>query len=343
MSRVRVGLTGLTFSLAVAAVALVVSRADAQDKQGFGPKLEAGKSFYQKTQTVVSQIIGVQGQNLTQKQESTFYFKWTPEKQDGEKWVLKQKVEGLFMSIDISGNPIVYDSAKVEPAGSAGNPGLLDFFKNLVGTEFTVTINTKTWAVEKVDGKDELAKKLGAGSPQMDSLLKKILTDDAVKQMADPSFGLLPDAPKAAGEKWERKSTLSLGPVGAYDLKYDLTFKGKDNDKKHLDRVEIAPTVGYKAPPADGGEGFLFKVKGGNMDSKPLDADQKASYFLYNPNNGRLEQALISLKLEGKLNVSIGNQDTPVEVQQKQTTLIETQDTPFPAGQGSPTPPAAKK
>jgi hypothetical protein len=339
VSRVRVGVAGL-FLAAMAVVALVASRADAQEKQGFGLKLEKDKAFYQKTQTVVAQIIKVQGQDLTQKQESTFFFKWTPEKIEGDKAVLKQKVEGLFMSIDISGNPIIYDSAKKEPAGSASNPGLMDFFKNLEGTEFTVTINTKTWTVEKVEGKEELAKKLGAGSAQMDSLLKKILTDDSLKQMADPTCGLVPDAPKASGEKWEKKTTLNLGPVGSYDVKYDFTYKGKDATLKHLDRVEIAPTITFKAP-TDSTDGLLFKVKAGTMETKALDPDQQPSALLFNSALGRIEKATISLKMEGELQVGIGGQDTKVALSQRQTTIIEQQNDPFPPGPGSPTP--AKK
>ncbi len=338
MSRVRVGLAGL-FLAAAAVTALVASRAEAQDKQSFGIKLEKDKAFYQKTQTVVAQIIKVQGQDLTQKQESTFFFKWTPEKQDGDKWVLKQKVEGLYMSIDISGNPIIYDSAKKEPAGSASNPGLMDFFRNLEGTEFTVTLNTKTWTVEKVEGKDELAKKLGAGSAQMDSLLKKILTEDSLKQMADPTAGLVPTEPKAANDKWERKSVLNLGPVGTYDVKYDFTYKGKDEKLKHLDRVDISPTVTYKSPTDN--EGLLFKIKSGTMETRPLDPDQTPSVLMFNSALGRIEKATISLKMEGNLQVGIGGQDTKVELSQRQTTTIEQQNDPFPPGPGSPTP--AKK
>lgn len=339
MSRARVGVAGL-FLASMAVVALVVNRADAQDKQSFPLKLEKDKAIYQKTNTEVAQIIKVQGQDLTQKQQSTFFYKWTPEKIEGDKATLKQKVEGLFMSIDISGNPIVYDSAKKEPAGSASNPGLMDFFKGLEGTEFTVTLNTKTYAIEKVDGKEELAKKLGAGSAQMDSLLKKILTEDSLKQMADPTAGLLPDAARAVGDKWERKSTLNLGPVGSYEVKYDCTYKGKDEKLKHLDRIEVNPTITFKAP-TDSTEGLLFKIKSGNLESKPLDPHQEKSVILYNSALGLIEKATISLKLEGELNVSIGGADAKVAITQLQTTTVEQQNTPFPPGQGSPTP--AKK
>jgi len=294
----------------------------AQDKQTFQLKLEKDKSFYQKMKTDVTQIIKVQGQDLTQKQDSEFFFKWTPEKHDGDKWTIKEKIEGLKMSIDISGNPITYDSTKTDQPGSAGNPGLMEFFKNLVGAEFTVTLNTKTWKVEKVDGKDDFIKKLGAGSTQMDSLLKKIMTDDALKQMADPTFNLIPDAPKAVNDTWEKKQNLSLGPIGTYEVTYKFTYKGKDPMRKDLDRVEVEPTLTYK-PPAESTEGLLFRIKSGTITSQKPDQGQPPSVVLYNPTTGRIEKATISLKLRGELTVTIGGTDTKVELDQTQTTTIE--------------------
>ena len=345
MTRVRLGVAAL---LAAALGATSV----AQDKQGFALKLEKDKAFYQKMKTEVTQIIKVQGQDLTQKQDSTFYFKWTPEKQDGDKWTLKQKIEGLAMSIDISGNPISYDSTKKDAPGSAGNPGLMDFFKNLEGAEFAVTLNSKNWAVEKVDGKDEFVKKLGAGSQQMDSLLKKILTDDALKQMADPTYGLVPDAPKAVGESWDKKQTLNLGPIGTYEVNYKLTYKGKDPAQKELDRIEVAPTLSYK-PPTEATDGLLFKIKDGKMEAKPIDpADQlPPSVVLYNPATGRIVKATISLKLRGELTVAIGGTDTKVELEQRQTTSIDSSNDPLlpgaaaapAAGAGTPPPKPPEK
>ena len=320
VSRVRMcvaALLGVTIGAAVSA----------QDKSKFDLKLEKDKAFYQKMKTDVNQVIKVQGQDLTQKQDSTFYFKWTPEKQEGDKWVLKQKIEGLDMSIDISGNPINYSTTKKDAPGAAGNPGLMEFFKSLEGAEFTVTLNTKDWKVEKVDGKDEFVKKLGAGSPQMDSLLKKIMTDDALKQMADPTYGLVPDQPKAVNDSWEKKQTLSLGPIGTYDVTYKFTYKGKDPTQKHLDRIEVAPTLTYK-PPTDASEGLLFKIKSGDLKTvAPSPSDPNPlppSVVLYNPATGRVEKATISLKLKGDLTVNIGGTDTKVELEQTQTTTVET-------------------
>jgi len=332
VSRIRLGVAAL---LCVALGATVT----AQDKATFAIKLEKDKAFYQKMSTTVTQIIKVQGQDLTQKQDSTFFFKWTPDKQDGDKWVVKQKVEGVVMSIDISGNPITYDSTKKDQPGSAGNPGLMDFFKNLDGSEFAVTLNTKDWKVEKVDGKDEFVKKLGAGSTQMDSLLKKIMTDDALKQMADPTYGLIPDGPKAVNDTWEKKQTLNLGPIGSYDVTYKFTYKGKEPGKT-LDRIEVAPSLTYKAP-TEAADGLLFKIKAGTLESKPLDAGQKPSVVLFNATTGRIESATISLKLKGDLTVTIGGTDTKVELEQTQTTTVDGSNDSLLPGATPATPPTA--
>src|SRR5262245_27101275 len=107
---------------------------------GLSVKDKDGKfvPYYQEMSTEVGQHIKVQGQDLQQQQKSLFYYQWTPIKEekvkegneDVTKWTLKQKIEGLKMNIDISGNPINYDSTKADAPGSAGNPGLLEFFKN---------------------------------------------------------------------------------------------------------------------------------------------------------------------------------------------------------------------
>jgi hypothetical protein len=318
VSRVRLG-------VAAALCALIGATVSGQDKQKFEPKFEkdpAGqfKPFFVKTKTDVVQQIKVQGQDLTQKQDSTFYFEWRPLKQEGDKWVLKEKVEGLRMSIDISGNPIVYDSTMKEAPGSAGNPGLMDFFRNLEGSEFTVTLG-KDFKVEKVEGRDEFVKKLGAGSPQMDNLLKRVMTDEALKKMCDPTFDLIPDQPKAPGETWEKKATLPLGPVGSYDVTYKFTYKGKDEKEKDKDKIEVDTTLAYKAP-AEGADGLLFKIKSGDLKS----TNPEKGVILYDPKAGRVSKATIKIKLGGSLQVVIGGSETAVELNQELTTTIETDD-----------------
>ncbi len=301
------------------------------DGKTFAFKFEKDKKFYQEVTTNVIQVIKVQGQDLTQNQSSTFYFEWTPLEEKDGKWTVKQKVEGLRMTIDISGNLISYDSTKAD-SPTAGNPGLSEFFKNLVGSEFTATID-KAFKVEKVDGKKEFIAKLGSGSPQMDNLLNKIMTDDALKQMCDPTLGVTPDAPKKAGDSWEKKSVLNLGPIGTFDVTYKFKFVGPDAAQKDMDKIEVETALVYNAPKEDpAAGGLLFRIKEGKLTQPtpaPGEPPAPKGTILYNTKTQRVESADITLKLKGELTVAIGGTDTKVELNQEQKTSLKTRDTTF--------------
>jgi hypothetical protein len=316
--RVRLGmLAGL--------LAAMASVAAAQDtKQSFETKFEKDKPFYQKLTTKVDQQLKVQGgSEVPLKHEQTFYFKWTPVSQDKDgTWTAKMAIEGVQFKMDIAGQTIDYDSTNPNPPGAAGNPGLAEFFKNLVGSELTVKFG-KNMAVEKVDGRDELQKKLAAVNPQMEAVLKTVLTDEAIKEMTDPSAGITPPAPQPLNGTWEKKSTLSLGPIGSYDRTFAYTYKGKDPEKKDRDRIEVKPTLTYK-PPTGSGEGLPFRIKGGKLETKEV----KQGLVLYNPKSGKVEQVRINLVLTGDLDVVIGSADSKVSLNQDQRTELDTSDSP---------------
>jgi hypothetical protein len=341
VSRTRFAITAV-LGVALAAVA------GAQDRK-FELRFKNEKGdpvpFYQEMTTEVAQHIKVQGQDLPQRQKSVFYYQWTPMKaetvkegnEEVTKWTVKQKIEGLEMDIDISGNPIKYSSKNPDTSGAAGNPGLVEFFKNLKDSEFTATINTKNWKVEKVDGKEQFIAKLGAGSAQMDALLKKVMTEDALKEMTDPTFKLFPDAPKKKGDKWEKKSNLNLGPIGSYELIYKFTYAepDKEGDKKDFDRIEVETVINYTAPKDP--EGLLFRIKeGSKLVSDP--AGSKGVVY-YDPKNQRIPYAEVNIKLKGDLTVVIGGTDTKVELTQEQKTTIKTGDTSFYTPPAKVTPP----
>ncbi|MDY3557144.1 DUF6263 family protein [Gemmata sp. JC717] len=332
------------FVVAVLLGVAAVSFAGAQERKfeiGFKGKDGKLTPYYQQVETKVTQVIKVQNQDLTQKQNSTFWYQWTPVKEEKAtegkdqftRWTVKQKIEGLKMNIDISGNPISY-SSKEENTSSSSNPGLVEFFKGLKDTEFTATLGNN-YKVEKVEGKEEFIKKLGSGSQQMDALLKKVLTEDALKEMVDPTAKLFPDGAKKVGDTWEKKTTLNLGPIGTYDLTYKLKYAAVEKEK---DKLELETVIKYTAP-KDSPDGLLFRIKeGSTLESVP--AGSKGT-IIYDPKTQRIESAEINIKLDGKLTVVIGNTDTKVELDQQQTTTITTSDTSYVAAKPTtPTTPA---
>src|SRR5262249_34162944 len=151
-------------------------------------KFKKDETFYQEMKTETKQTMKVMGMDISQNQSQTFWFSWTPKEEKDGNWVIKQKIDGVQMEIEISGNKITYDSRKDTGTGST----LAEFFKALVGSEFTLTVD-KDMKVSKIEGRDEFVKKLIATNQQMEPLLKQILGDEALKQMADPAFAVVPN------------------------------------------------------------------------------------------------------------------------------------------------------
>jgi hypothetical protein len=261
----------------------------------------------------------VMSNDVKQTQNQTFVFSWTPEKQEGDNWVIKQKIEAVTMDIDIGGSKINYDSTN--PTG-ANNP-LGEFFKALVGAEFTLTLNTKTMKVDKIEGREKFLADLVKANPQMEPLLKQILSENALKEMAEPTFAVVPDKPVAKGDKWERKSTLDMGPIGKYENTYTFTYEGKDEKEKKLDKIKVDTKLTYKEPAADaqGAGGLPFKIKSAELKSKDA-----TGTILFNNDKGRVEKSGMKLELSGNLSIEIGGSTTKVELSQTQETTVDTSD-----------------
>lgn len=302
--------------LAALALAALIAPAFAQDAgTKLEWKLEPNKTFYQTMTTTTDQTMKVMGSDIKQKQEQTFYFSWTPvKKNDDGSWEIKQKIEGVKMRIEIGGQPIEYDSTK---EGQQTSTALSEFFKQLVGSEFTLTVD-KNFKVTKIEGRDAFLKKLTGANPQMEALLKQILSEDALKEMADPTFAAIPNKEVKPNESWEKKSTLNMGPIGTYENNYKYTFEGKKENNKPTIKVET--TLKY-TPPADNVQsgGLPFKIKSATLASK-----NAGGTITFNPDSGRVEDSNMKVEMEGDLNIEIGGQNTAVKLNQTQTTTVKT-------------------
>ena len=281
--------------------------------------------FFQEMTTKTIQNIKVQGLDVGQNQEQTFYFKFLPQTQAADKWIVQQTIEGVKMKIDIAGNPVSYDSTN-EVAAPGTNTALTEFFKALKGSQFTLTI-AKDYTVEKVDGRDEFVKKLVAANKQLEQLLNKILGEEAMKQMADPTFGVVPKEKKKIGDKWDRKVKLVLGPLGSYENTYNFEWKKTTGD---VAEIAVGVVLVYTAPPADAaGETLPFKIKEGKLVQ---DTDPKAKNggtILFNTKTGRIDSSDVTVKMTGNLKLDIAGTVTDVTLTQEQTTTVKTQDKSF--------------
>jgi len=302
------------FLVALALCVTMVGFALAQEVQ-LKWEFKKDQPFFQTMDTETKQSMKVMGMDHTQNQKQTFIFSWTPKEQDKDKnWIVAQKIEAVKMNIEIGGNKVEYDSTN--PTSAAGNP-LGDFFKTLVGNEFKLTISPEMKVI-KIDGRDEFLQKLIKGNPQMEPLLKQILGDDALKQMADPAFASTPPKAVKKGDTWEKKSTLNMGPIGTYDTTYKYTYEGKQ-DK--FDKIKVDTTLVYQPPGPNAGGALPFQIKSAKLDSKG-----GTGTILFDNDKHRLDKSETKLTIAGKMTIGIGGMNTDVDLTQEQTTTVTTSD-----------------
>jgi hypothetical protein len=295
-----------------------------KDEKKEQPKVEPGKEllvwkafepktvFYQELVTKTTQDMKVMGQEISQKQSQTFYLKWTADdKKDGD-YVVTQEIIGLNMNINIGGNTIAYDSTEEK---QPQNP-MSDFFKALLGLKLKLTISPKM-EVKKIEGQEEFVKKLGQTNPQMEPLLKNILSPDALKQMAEPTWGALPEKGVAKGDTWEKKSVLDLGPIGKYATNFTYTYDGKDD--KDRDKISIKSDLKYSKP--DVKNGLPFTIKDATLSSK-----EGSGVAYFDRGKGRFVETSMKMKLEGELTIEVGGMETKVALVQNQDATSKTMD-----------------
>ncbi len=278
--------------------------------KAFEPK----KVFYQELVTNTVQDMDVMSQKVSQKQSQTFILKWTAEEKnkDGD-YVVTQEIVGLKMNINIGGNTIPYDSTdKNQPA----NP-MTDFFKALLGLKLKLTISPKM-EVKGIEGQEEFVKKLANTNPQMETLLKNILSKDALQQMAEPTWGALPDKGVAKGDTWTKPSVLKLGPIGTYSTKFTYTYEGVD-EKTKLDRIKIKSELTYTKPEDKTGLPFVIK-------DATLASTSGSGYALFDRTKGRFTESSMQMELKGDLTIEVAAQETKVTLTQTQDAKSTTSD-----------------
>jgi len=225
---------------------------------------------------------------------------------------------GVKMKIEIGGSHIDYDSTK--PEAGAQNP-LGDFFKALKDSEFNIELDPKTNKVGKVEGREAFIGKLVAANPQMKPLLETILSQDALKEMAEPTFAVVPA--KSGETEWTRTSKLDMGPIGKYENTYKFKYTGKEGaGDKEVAKITVDTTLNYTQPGDMAGQGGLpFKIK-----SAQLTSTNREGNLSFNLGKGRLESSKTVLDLKGDLSIEIGGTTTKVELKQSQESNITTQD-----------------
>jgi Family of unknown function (DUF6263) len=278
------------------------------------------KPFYQTMSTSTKQDLKVADMTQNQTQEQTFWFQWTPTKVEKDSAELKMKILGLKVEMKIGENRVSFDST------TPGNPGganpLANFFKAIVGAEFTVTLDRIKMEVTKIEGQKAFVGKLGNANPQMKPLLDQILSEKALKEMIESMFAALPGKKVKKGENWTRKTELEMGGFGKYETTSIYTYDGQvDQGKEKLDKISVKTSLKYTPPGEKEGAGLPFKIKDAKLEIK--ESDSTGTLF-YNPKTGWIQSSDLTVKLTGNLTIDINQQSNAVDINQTQKSILKT-------------------
>jgi len=278
-------------------------------------KFEKGKTFYQTTTSDVVLTMKFDGREVVEKQKQTFILSWTPTKQEDKNWVLKMKIEGLHVDLETPGKKVTYDSTRNDNESNR----VSDFYKALVGSEFTLTLGPELKAT-KIEGREDFIKKLIAANPQMETLVDRLVSDDTLKAIAELVFGAVPNMEVKKGDKWERTQTQSLSGLGASDVKLTYTDDGPGTGA-NVEKFAVKAKGTYK-PPTEKTFGTPFKVTGADAE---VDGEGTVEF---RKDKGRVVKSEMKLTLKGKLKVNTesSDKDTDVDVTRTQTTTVTTSD-----------------
>lgn len=275
--------------------------------------------FYQVQQTKTKQEMKVMGQVVIQEQSQEFLIEWAPGDKDKDgNYQVTQTIKGVKMTINIGGNKITYDST-----GPKQKNPMTDFFDQLTKQDLKFVIKSDLSSVVSIEGGDKFVNSLGEINPQMQSLLKTILSDKALQKMAEPTWYAFPAGGKlpAVNGTWTRESDLDLGPIGKYKTNFTFKYLGPDEKSKGKENIGIETKLEYQAPDAANKAGLPFVIH-----EAKLSAEKGTGKAVFNRQTGRFDSTEIKMKLTGTLTIEVGSMKTTVELTQDQEASSTTFD-----------------
>jgi len=144
--------------------------------------------------------------------------------------------------------------------------------------------------VSKIEGWDLFLRKLIKAKQDMEPLLKSTWSDEALKQLSDPVFALIPNKAVKKGDSWEWETAVDMGPIGRSQTTYRCIYEG--TDEKNLQVIKVLASLRYKVP-GPNAEGVLpFKILKADITSKDCKGD-----ILFDSEKGRVNSFSMIINL----------------------------------------------
>jgi hypothetical protein len=267
---------------------------------------KAGDTVYLESTSTSKQGMKLMGQAMPQDSQITSLDSFRVLK-DGSAVVLQRTIDA--MTVQSTG------------PGAEANEKLV---QRLRGAGFTITLDPRRQIINRLEGADAFLRKAINNDPMLQA--GGTLNETNLRQEAEELLvGYLPPWPVKPGDKWRRKSQLSLGMLGSANLDGIYTYRGPtDAGGKLLERIDVTWAMAF-APPKKSGAvpGMPFQ-----FSKVELHADSAAGTYYFDNQAGRLVRLERKLVSHGTMAVAFAGQQVQLELEQEQSLKVRAVNKP---------------
>jgi hypothetical protein len=172
-------------------------------------------------------------------------------------------------------------------------PGADDMAKQMEGVTFKITLKP-TMEVSKIEGLDEFLDRIGKANPGSEQAFRALFSENTLKASIGDAFGSLPNQAVKAGDKWNRKTSFPMGPLGSIDAESSFVYEGPQDS---LQKVTFKGNLSFQPP--KGAAAAFPGLQNLKTEFKP---EEFQGALFFDPARGRVSRG--DAKMRGKLTMS---------------------------------------
>ncbi len=266
-------------------------------------KLKAGDTFFAEEKTETKMEINTMGQNMPMEMTNVTKSQYT---------VKEVKADGGIVI-----ERVIQDITN-EMSGPMAGMDTDAMSKAMQGLKFTITFD-KDWKITQFKGYDELLDRMRSEDEMSATMLKQMMPEETFRKSVEELFGMVPQQSVKIGDTWDRKTSMSLGPLGklTVDVQYKL-------DKADGDHAHIGYTMKMKHDPSkknDEDSAIPF-----NITKMDVQTSKCKGEVVFNRERGRLDRTTTEMNMTIKMTGEVQGQEIEMEIHQEIKSSMKVHD-----------------
>lgn len=263
-------------------------------------KFKEGDKLYLRNVTATRQTVEVLGQRTPMSLTNTTVSSFTVVKKTADSVVLRQVIED--------------QQVKAEGQLAAQQERTAQLMK---GATFTFTLDNRG-RITKVEGYDDLIKRLSEGNDEVAKVLRVMLSEDTLRQGVQEAFAFPPGKPVNKGDRWQSKMAISMGPLGQFGADQHYTYEGQVKDAAS---ISMKGDFRFLPGKEDANAALPFRITKANIATK-----RAKGAILFDTNAGRMVSQEMDVHLAGPMTIAVKGQEAEMTMDMEMTVKLTWSD-----------------